>query len=49
MTGKYNFVCKAVGLVIDCDKMCGGQFEQGLAALKSVVESAAVSTTPKLP
>ena len=38
MTGKSNFMGKAVGLVIDCEKMCGGQFEQGLAGLKSVVE-----------
>ena len=40
MWGKCNFMSKAVGLVIDCEKMCGGQFEQGLASLKAVVEGA---------
>lgn len=39
MTGKYNFIMKAAGLFMNCDKMIGGQFEQGLAQLKSVVES----------
>ena len=40
MTGKNNFVGKAVGLFINCDKMVGDQFEKGLADLKSVVEAA---------
>jgi hypothetical protein len=39
MTGKNNFVGKAFGLFINCDKMCGGQFEKGLAAMKSLVET----------
>ena len=39
MTGKNNFLFKAVGLFMDCDKMVGGQFEQGLASLKALVES----------
>lgn len=38
MTGKNNFMGKAVGLVMYCEKMCGGQFEQGLASLKAIVE-----------
>jgi hypothetical protein len=42
MTGKNNFLFKAVGLFIDCDKMVGGQFEQGLAALKGLVEKPAI-------
>ena len=42
MWGKNNFMSKAVGLVMDCEKMCGGMFEQGLASLKAVVEG-----TPK--
>jgi hypothetical protein len=41
MFGKNNFMSKAVGLFIDCDQMVGGQFEQGLANLKSVVQTAA--------
>jgi len=40
MTGKNNFMAKAVGLFMNCEKMVGGQFEQGLAAMKSVVEAA---------
>ena len=41
MTGKTNFVGKLFHLVIDCDKMIGGQFEKGLAAMKEVAENAA--------
>ena len=40
MAGRNNFISKAVGLFLDCEKMVGGQFEQGLAQLKSVVETA---------
>ncbi|SFK82650.1 SRPBCC family protein [Methylocapsa palsarum] len=40
MSGANNFIGKAFGLVVDCDKMIGGQFEQGLASLKSVSEAA---------
>ena len=39
MYGKNDFKGKAIGLIMNCDKMVGGQFEQGLAALKSVVET----------
>ena len=38
MYGKNNFMGKAMGLFMSCDKMVGGQFEKGLATLKSVVE-----------
>ena len=40
MSGEYNFISKAIGLFINCDKMVGGQFEQGLAQLNSVVLTA---------
>jgi hypothetical protein len=40
MYGKNNFMSKAIGLIMSCDKMVGGQFEKGLASLKSVVETA---------
>jgi carbon monoxide dehydrogenase subunit G len=40
MTGRNNFMFKAVGLFMDCDKMVGGNFEQGLASMKSAVEGA---------
>ena len=39
MDGRNNFVAKALHLVMDMDKMIGGNFEQGLAALKTVAES----------
>jgi hypothetical protein len=41
MTGRHTFVPKAIGLFINMEKMIGGQFEQGLAQMKSVAESAA--------
>ena len=44
MSGKSNFMFKAVGLFMDCDKMVGSQFEQGLAQLKSVAETAMPKT-----
>jgi len=40
MYGKNNFMGKAMGLIMSCDKTVGGQFEKGLLALKSVVEEA---------
>jgi hypothetical protein len=38
MQGSNNFIGKAMGLFFDFDKMIGGDFEAGLASLKSVVE-----------
>ena len=40
-----NFMCKLMGLFMNCDKMVGGQFEKGLAQMKSLVEAAAGETT----
>ena len=39
MVGKKNFMCKAVSMFMNMDKMCGEQFDKGLANLKSIVES----------
>lgn len=39
MSGKNNFVGKCISLVMDCEKMLGPTFEEGLANLKTVVES----------
>ena len=39
MVGHNNFVAKAVHLFMDMDKMIGGNFEKGLADMKSVVET----------
>lgn len=41
MSGTNNFMFKAVSLVVDCDKMIGGNFEKGLADLKSIAETGA--------
>jgi hypothetical protein len=38
MAGKNNFLSKAIGLVFDCEKMIGENYEQGLAKIKSIVE-----------
>jgi hypothetical protein len=40
MSGKNNFMAKAVHLFMNMDKMVGGQFEKGLMQMKSVVEAA---------
>jgi Polyketide cyclase / dehydrase and lipid transport len=39
MSGTNNFMAKVMGLFMNCDKMCGGMFEKGLASLKTVVEA----------
>jgi hypothetical protein len=39
MTGEKNFMAKAIHLFMNMDKMIGGQFEPGLAAMKSIVET----------
>ncbi|WPC05984.1 SRPBCC family protein [Pseudomonas benzenivorans] len=38
MSGSNNFMAKAMHLVMDMDKMVGGDFEQGLAQLRTLVE-----------
>jgi len=39
MTGDNNFMAKAVHLLMNMDTMVGGNFEKGLAHMKSVVEA----------
>jgi hypothetical protein len=39
MYGKCSFPGKLFGLLMNCDKMCGNQFEKGLAQMKSTVEA----------
>jgi hypothetical protein len=41
MAGENNFVAKAMCMFMNMDKMVGGDFEKGLAALKSISESKA--------
>ena len=38
MTGRNNFLSKAICLFVDMDKMVGGMFEQGLTQMKTIVE-----------
>lgn len=40
MYGTNSFICRAVCMFMDMDKMVGGQFEQGLASMKAIVEAA---------
>jgi polyketide cyclase/dehydrase/lipid transport protein len=39
MSGKRNAGGKIFGLLLNCDQMIGGQFDKGLAQMKSVVET----------
>lgn len=39
MQGRQPFMAKLMGLFMNCDKMAGDQFEQGLANLKKLVET----------
>ncbi len=41
MYGKNNFMGKVVSLFMDCESMCGPEFEKGLADLAKVVASPA--------
>jgi hypothetical protein len=38
MSGRKNFMFKAVGLFMNMDKLIGNDFEKGLAQMKTVVE-----------
>jgi hypothetical protein len=38
MTGTYGFVHKTMGVIFNFDKLVGGEFEKGLAVLKTQVE-----------
>jgi hypothetical protein len=40
MAGENNFIAKAMHLFMNMDKMIGGQFDKGLASMKSVAEAA---------
>ena len=40
MSGTNSFMGKVINVFINCDRMVGGQFEQGLANLRAVVDAA---------
>lgn len=46
MSGESRFLCKAIGLFVNMDKMCGRNFEQGLANLRAIAESEAGTGGP---
>jgi hypothetical protein len=39
LNGHNNFIAKAMGLVVNTDRMIGGDFETGLAQMKSAAEA----------
>jgi hypothetical protein len=39
MFGKNNFPGKIFGLFVNCEQMCGKDFEKGLASLKAIAET----------
>jgi hypothetical protein len=41
MSGRNGFMAKAFCMFMDMDKMVGGDFEKGLASMKTVAESSA--------
>ncbi len=41
LTGRHNFVMKAMCLFMNMDRMTGGDFEKGLADMKAVAEGVA--------
>lgn len=44
MYGKNNFMGKLVSLFMDCDKICGPQFEKGLADMGAAAAAATTSS-----
>ena len=45
MYGPQTFMGKAVSLVMDCEEMCGPQFEKGLASLGRAASSPSITAT----
>lgn len=39
MSGTNNFIGRAMCMIMNMDKMVGGEFEKGLASIKAIVES----------
>jgi len=47
MHGKNNFMGKAMGLIMNCDKMIGGSFEKGLSSLNDASRATASAQPAK--
>jgi len=43
MSGRQPYMAKVMGLFMNCDKMVGSQFEEGLAKLKTIAERRAAA------
>jgi uncharacterized protein YndB with AHSA1/START domain len=43
MQGRQPYMAKLMSLVMDCDKMVGSQFEEGLAKLKALAEKPSIN------
>lgn len=41
MQGRQPYMAKVISMFMDCDNMVGGEFEEGLARLKTLVENQA--------
>jgi len=46
MDGRQPLMAKLMSTLIDCDKMVGSQFEEGLAKLKALAETSVGAATP---
>ena len=47
MTGAVSFTGKIVNQLMDCDAMCGRQFDKGLAKLKAIAEGTTERAAPE--
>lgn len=47
MDSRNDFMAKAFSLFVDCEKMCGDQFEQGFKNLKEVLAKPVQTTSSK--
>jgi hypothetical protein len=45
MHGKNNFMAKAFHMIVNCEKMIGGDFEEGLGNLKALAEESRTPAT----
>lgn len=43
MFGQSRFLCKAFGLFVNMDEMCGRDFEKGLASMREIAEAIAAA------
>jgi carbon monoxide dehydrogenase subunit G len=49
MTGENGFPAKVMSLFMDCEKMCGDMFNEGLENMRKIVEAKPAETAPEKP